>query len=1224
VFRKKAAPWPGKGHAAGVSAFGFGGTNFHAVIQAHDEPLPRIGVEQWPAELVVFRQRKDLDALALLLEGADQGYSLREIAAGLARRGEGEIQLAFVVESLTELREKIAAARAGVTGGGIYSRDLTLDLSSDRGASSKPGAPTVALLFPGQGSQKPGMLSELLLAFPFLQSFLELDLDLMDSIYPPAAFDPETLKSQRLAVTDTRVAQPALGMVDLAAAALLSELGVDAQLLAGHSYGELVALCIGGVITPSALIALSHARADAILGAADQVASTGQQTNRQGEEQAEGDPGTMAAVAAGADVTAAALAGIQGVTLANFNSPKQTVIAGSHAAIALALARLEEEGLAARAIPVACAFHSPIVAAAETTLLQFLETLPLAPATRAIYSNTEAALMPDDPAALRALIARHVAKPVRFVDEIEAMYDAGARVFVEAGPGRVLTELCAKILGSRPHLAVALEGPKGEGLRGLLHALGELLAAGLPIDLSLLFDHRVPSSFDLDAAKKKPSPAIWKVNGHRAVPANGVEPAHGLHLVDHPLSLQVTTPAALGGERSQVMSEYLRGVREMASAQRDVLVTYLGGSVASGGSSSPWDSAKTIEGSLRTGATPSFVPDSTAQDASIGSLGAQTALEGASLQPLDLLSQAPQNSEEVLLRIVGERTGYPESMLELDLDLEADLSIDSIKRIEIIGLLAEALGLGGGEGGDAGGRDALVEELSRVKTLRGILEWLESQAAGAGEDQREPESPELIALPPRTLRFFFEAKEAPPLERRGSTLTGKNFVLHGGGTDLQSALRRRLEGAGAHVRQAEAGQAYAEVERVLLLDPMHRNGEMRSARRLFKLASEARDALIAGARGVICATDLGPGFGHEATHDTLPAAGVAGLFKTIAREWPEARVRCVHLDPRDDAESQAEFLHSEAMAQDALREVGWFGGRRLILQATPQARTAAPQKVLPPDSVVLITGGGRGITARLARSLAKEDGVKLILVGRSEAPQPKEAPGFDQAINLEELRRLAIDLDLAKSPKEAEGIARRILSDRELRETLTFLESSGCRFEYLACDVRDRGNFGRLIDGLYERYGKIDVVVHGAGVLEDKLLIDKNEESFARVVDTKVEGALTLEAHLNPKVKRVIFFGSVAGAFGNRGQADYAAANDVLDKLAQSMSRRIEGRAVSLDWGPWGGGGMVSEALEKEYARQGIGLIDPEDGVNCILEELASESSATQVLYLRADPDKLA
>jgi NAD(P)-dependent dehydrogenase (short-subunit alcohol dehydrogenase family) len=172
---------------------------------------------------------------------------------------------------------------------------------------------------------------------------------------------------------------------------------------------------------------------------------------------------------------------------------------------------------------------------------------------------------------------------------------------------------------------------------------------------------------------------------------------------------------------------------------------------------------------------------------------------------------------------------------------------------------------------------------------------------------------------------------------------------------------------------------------------------------------------------------------------------------------------------------------------------------------------------------------------------------------------------------------------------------------------------------YHEVDVRDAAAVRAVVEGVYARRGRLDGVVHGAGVLDDRLLRDKTLESFARVFSTKVDGARALAEGLRPDLGFLVLFGSVSGVFGNRGQADYAAANDALDTFARMWAHRYRGRVVAVDWGPWAPaeGGMVSVELQHEYARRGIGAIDHDDGVACLVNELAwGTPDAPQVVYL--------
>jgi NAD(P)-dependent dehydrogenase (short-subunit alcohol dehydrogenase family) len=152
-------------------------------------------------------------------------------------------------------------------------------------------------------------------------------------------------------------------------------------------------------------------------------------------------------------------------------------------------------------------------------------------------------------------------------------------------------------------------------------------------------------------------------------------------------------------------------------------------------------------------------------------------------------------------------------------------------------------------------------------------------------------------------------------------------------------------------------------------------------------------------------------------------------------------------------------------------------------------------------------------------------------------------------------------------------------------------------------DIRDTDALSAIVKEL-EANGGVAGVIHGAGVIEDKLLRDKTPESFDRVFGTKVDSALTLARVLRPeKLKFFMLFASITSRYGNRGQSDYAAANEVLSKLACDLDRRWPGRVVSIAWGPWAQVGMVAD-LEKHLVARGLKLIEPEVGANFAVDEV--------------------
>ncbi|MFI1302099.1 SDR family NAD(P)-dependent oxidoreductase [Streptomyces sioyaensis] len=1219
-----ARPWPVpvERRVAGVSAFGFGGTNYHAVLAGYGgAPEPAHTLEDWPAELFCFRGTdraaavRAVERLAARLadnDAAGRPWPLRDLAAETAS-APGPVQICVVAEDLDDLAGKLAAARGLTAAEGVYLRTRDAD----------PGL--VSFLFPGQGSQRTGMLAELFTAFPALRALLDdADPQWTAAMFPPAAFTAAERTAQQAALTDTRVAQPALGLASAAAHRLLTTLGVRPDCTAGHSYGELTALWAAGAFDTEALLRLSARRAEAILTAAGD------------------DPGAMAAVAAAPD-RVAELTGGTGVVVANHNAPAQSVLSGPTDAVDRAVAALHTAGLDARRLPVACAFHSPQLAAARTALAAELDATAVSAPAFPVWSGATARPYDGTPAALRSTLAGQVAAPVRFVDQIEDMYAAGVRTFVEAGPGRVLTRLVGQILGARPHTAVPLDVPGESALARLPHVLARLAAAGVPLDPEALFHGR--TQILPETAPRRPG---WLVDGHVVRTADGACLPGGLRparRVDTPRDTAAAphegSAAAGGPVRQDAVLEYLRTTRELVAAQRDVVLRYLGESEASG----PVSAAERA-------VLPSPAPAAT-QAAAVTQAPAEAAATPPATTPAEAVRLSPEELLDAVREIIHTRTGYPREMLDAGLDLEADLSVDSIKRVEIIGALADRIGLPQ----DAGGAtESAVEQLARVKTISGIVDWIAAARAepepvpapsGPAPGTPAPVVPTAPPAPrgpvgpagpdepgggpaplPPTRSLVRAVPLGPPAGRPpAEVVAGLDFAVVEDGQGVALALTALLESHGARVRTVPAerlagltGDGVAGVVDLSALRAGH--GAVLPGQ-----YAALRGALTGGSRWLLLATAAGGTFGRDAVGDApdpLPGAGLRGFARTAALEYPDALIRAVDIDPKDRPERIAAQLLAELCAPGEPVVVGHARGARITLRAVPAPLphdgTATGRPPLGPGSVVLLTGGARGITARTALALARAHGCHVELLGRTPLEDTPEDPALAHAHDRIALRAALIAQGLRR-PAEIEAAAGRVLARREIAGTLAALEPLAASVRYHAADVTDESAVRAVVHDIRARHGRLDGIVHGAGTLEDKLLRDKDPASFARVFATKVDGARHLLSAAGEDTGFLVLFGSVAGVFGNRGQADYAAANDALDTLAVAWSARAPGRVLAVDWGPWAatGGGMVTEELERAYARRGVALLDPDAAVAALLDELARGTAAQVVLAAEAN-----
>jgi acyl transferase domain-containing protein/NAD(P)H-dependent flavin oxidoreductase YrpB (nitropropane dioxygenase family) len=1204
-FIDAARPWPGTSRLAGVSAFGFGGTNFHTVLSSYDAgDAPEHGVEQWPAELFLFRAASvdeaakaaaDLGAVAAEIAATDphaQRHRLRDLAAAVSRAGKGPVQIGLVADSFADLATKLEAAASGTADArnGVFV--AAADLPDQ--------APTVAFLYPGQGSQRPGMTADLFVTFGGLGDLLETAAPWLDALFPPTAFGKDARAAQQAAITATNVAQPTLGIASLAITRLLRSVGIEPALAGGHSYGELAALAAAGSFDDATLLSLSAARGDAILEAV---------------EQSGGDPGTMAAVELTREQVAERLAEWPDVVLANHNGPTQAVVSGPTASVQAAAAALEASGTRVKLLPVACAFHSPVIGVAGELLAERLASVEAAAPSFPVWSNVTAEPYPaGDAAAVAGLLADQVTTGVRFVDQVESMYAAGARVFIEAGPGRVLTQQVGKILGDRPHAMVATDVAGEHGVRRFLLALAELATLGVPVAADALFEGRAEPADLASLPVKAPG---WQIDGafirtaDGTVLRNSLQPANTLPA----LELEGFTQMSNGhDDASTVVLEYLRNVRQQVAAERDVMLRYLGSNVPV---SATYDDLAPVAQPIAATAQPAAAAP--AAPAAVEATAAPVAEAKPALSGAELL--------KAVQAIVSERTGYPVEMLDPDLDLEADLSIDSIKRIEIVGELAERIGLGGLD--ESAVDEDMVEELAAHKSLRGIVEWIEGLAAEGGDaapsaapasanGAAAAEAPAEVhpPLPPAAQRFEVATELLGPAVALGDLHAVATGVI-AGHAGLTAAVTLALIERGANVLEVISGgdarlQELAALDAVVDLSTTLLDGGA-DARTVF---ADLQPALLGEARRALAVT--------VPIHPDGTPTGVPGLMRSVARERHDALIRSVAIDASDldgDLTPLAESLVDELLDLDAPAALSWAGGQRTTqVVGEPQELSIHGDLGLGPDGVVVVTGGARGITARVAEGVARANPCTLVLVGRSAFPEGDEDPRTAIAPDRNALRRALLEIGELTKPHDIEQACNRIEADREMRATLAMLESFGAKVEYVSLDVRSAA-FGELLEDVKLRHGRLDGVIHGAGVLDDHFLRDKKAEGFDRVFGTKVDGARAILDRVHLGLRFVVLFGSISGVVGNRGQTDYAAANDALDALARHHDGHHDCRVISIDWGPWAGGGMVSPELEREYARRGIGLVDPDDGVMAILHEIGAGAGPAQLVVMRGAPE---
>jgi malonyl CoA-acyl carrier protein transacylase len=464
---------------AAVSAFGFGGTNFHVVLEEHaDDQRRPYRLHQTAHELIVAAPtpaalQERCAALAEAMAGPQAARAFAELAEATRaiELPAEQARLGFVADGPAEAREQLlrAAAMLGAQPAAERLQHPKGVFYQRRGIDT---AGRVVALFPGQGSQYLEMGRELALNFPPLRELLgradahSPDVPLSEVLFPPPAFTPAAQAAQAERLQRTEYAQPAIGALSAGMFNLLREAGFQPAMVAGHSFGELTALWAAGAIADDDYLALAHARGRAMAPPADPSF----------------DAGAMLAVAAEPAAVQAIAGPIPGITAANLNARDQVVLAGPTAAIGRARELLQAAGHSATPLPVSAAFHTPLVGHAHEPFSRAVHACAFSPPRLPVYANATAQPYPADPRAAQALLADQLLQPVRFLDQIERIYAAGGAIFVEVGPRSVLTNLVKRILGERPHIAVALNPSRQDSSdRQLREAVVQLRVAGVPM-----------------------------------------------------------------------------------------------------------------------------------------------------------------------------------------------------------------------------------------------------------------------------------------------------------------------------------------------------------------------------------------------------------------------------------------------------------------------------------------------------------------------------------------------------------------------------------------------------------------------------------------------------------------------------------------------------------------------------------------------------------------------
>ncbi|MEV6669547.1 type I polyketide synthase [Streptomyces sp. NPDC051162] len=1146
---------PGGPRRAGVSAFGIGGTNAHVILEeALERPAAEVSAKPWRT------------VPPLLLSGADQ-RALRARAGQVAsllreRSRPSALDVAF---SLATTRAALPH-RAAVTGGDRETLLSALDAlaATGAGAAVRPGAPArrLALLFSGQGAQRPGMGRELHQAFPGFAAAFDALCERFDGtgglerpLRTVLWADADTGDAALLERTD--FAQAGLFVHEVALFRLLESWGVRPDAVAGHSVGELAAAHVAGVLSEPDAVELVAARGRLM-------------------RELPGH-GVMVALGATEDEVARELTDLaHRVAIAAVNGPRSVVVSGEEEAVSAVAARFTGRGRRTTRLRAGHAFHSPLMEPMLAEFGRIASRMTYGEPGIPVISTLTGRRAEGDDLRSAAYWVRHARETVRFGDAVQQLVnDERVTAFAELGPDAQLTAAAmAGVAGEREGLLFTATTRAGAPeAETVLAALGPLHVHGLPVDWTRVYAGSGARRLDLPTypfqrqrhwleETTAPAPsgtehplltATTTVPGTERLLCTGhLSTAAQPWLRDHVIAGQPLVPAAAfaelvlhAGDASGL--EFVEDFALLAplplsgTGDRVQVQVVLGEPDASGRRTADIHSRPRESGSLGT-----WTHHAT------GRLGPATGqgdhVSGTSEWPPP--GAVPMDLTGAYERLADAGYAYG----------PAFRGVTGVWRGPREEVFAEVRlpGAAGPDAGRYGLHPALLDAAWHAVLLaeptagpaRMPFAWrgMRLYAVGAtalrvrirttgpdtvAVDLADPAGRPVARVDSLTTRAVPESLGAME-ESTASGLYGLRWV--GVPADGDGPLLSVAEPDDLGLRSVLPGPPAGTGSALISLSCLSSGAgpvadtHTLTARALAVLRTHLSAPAAPGSRLVVVTR------GATTAVPDLPAAALWGLVRSAQAEYP-GRLTLVDTDGRPDSLRLLRAAVATGEPQLSLVE-GTVRVPRLVGADTPQGGS-------PVEGTVLVTGGTGALGGLLARHLVTRHEVRhLVLVSRHGLSSP---------------------------------------AARRLREEL---EESGARVDVIACDAADRTRLAAVVETYAHR---LKAVVHTAGVLDDGVLEALTPGRLAAVLRPKADAAWNLhELTRRLPLSHFVLFSSAAGLLGTAGQANYAAANTFLDALAQHRTA-LGLPALSLDWGPWAGGeGMAARTAAPDRAMDGV------------------------------------
>jgi len=626
--------------------------------------------------------------------------------------------------------------------------------------------------------------------------------------------------------------------------------------------------------------------------------------------------------------------------------------------------------------------------------------------------------------------------------------------------------------------------------------------------------------------------------------------------------------------------------------------------------------------------------------------------------------------KEKVLDIVAEKTGYPKDMLDLDLDLEADLGIDTVKQAEMFAAIRATYNIPRDENLRLRDFPTLAHVIKFAQDRSGIVaapvpsNVSENQPATSGTaafSQTSAAQPATVTGP---APLSFDAANRiprrvpvpvlrPPLDLckpTGATLKrGDRVVVMPDEGGVADALSKSLQDRGVEVLRIQSTPqadvlndlvkgwiATGPVHGVYWLPALDIEGNLHDMdvatwresvrvriKSLYTTMRALYDQISASGTFLVSATRLGGLHGYDEAGAAAALGGaVVGFTKTYKRERPNIAAKAVDFETASNVAEVAAALIDETLRDPGAVEIGYKNGVRwtIGLEECPAA-DGQPGLALNRDTVFVVTGAAGSIVSAITADLAAASGGIFYLLDLVPEPDPNDPDLKRFGTDKEGLKRDLFARIQARGERATPALVEKELAALEraqaARAAINAVRAAGGTARYFSVNLTDVEAVSKIISLVREQSGKIDVLLHAAGLDRSRALNEKEPREFHLVFDVKADGFFNLlHAIGDMPLGATVAFSSIAGRFGNPGQTDYSSANDLLCKIISSFrNTRPATRGIAIDWTAWGGIGMATRgSIPKIMETAGIDMLAPEAGIPVIRRELTSGGTRGEVV----------